>query len=79
MAGGWTRDGAIQDQIDDTVTDAVLFARSRIPAGEGETHCRECGEEITAADRDQRAVAVIFHLVQPGVAGGHMREWSHSR
>jgi hypothetical protein len=22
MAGGWTRDGAVQDQIDDTVKDA---------------------------------------------------------
>ena len=27
MAGGWTRDGAVQDQIDDTVKDAVLRAR----------------------------------------------------
>ena len=23
MAGGWTRDGAVQDQIDDTVKDAI--------------------------------------------------------
>lgn len=46
MAGGWSRDGAVQDQIDDTVKDAVLAARARIPAGEGETHCVECGEEI---------------------------------
>ena len=51
MAGGWTRDGAIQDQIDDTVTDAVLFARSRLPGGESETHCQECGEEIPEARR----------------------------
>ena len=28
MAGGWTRDGAVQDQIDDTVKDAVLRARA---------------------------------------------------
>lgn len=26
MAGGWARDGAVQDQIDDTVADAVLAA-----------------------------------------------------
>ena len=51
MAGGWTRDGAIQDQIDDTVTDAVLAARARMPAGEGTTHCIECGEEIPEARR----------------------------
>ena len=51
MAGGWSRDGAVQDQIDDTVTDAVLAARARIPAGEGETHCIECGDEIPPARR----------------------------
>jgi len=51
MAGGWTRDGAVQDQIDDSVADAVLRARQRMPAGEGETHCAECGEEIPAARR----------------------------
>ena len=46
MAGGWSRDGAVQDQIDDTVMDAVLAARARLAGGEGETHCVECGEEI---------------------------------
>jgi phage/conjugal plasmid C-4 type zinc finger TraR family protein len=46
MAGGWSRDGAVQDQIDDTVKDAVLGARSRLPAGEGSRYCEECGEEI---------------------------------
>ena len=53
MAGGWTRDGAVQDQIDDTVNDAVKAARARLAtaAGEGETHCVECGEEIPEARR----------------------------
>jgi phage/conjugal plasmid C-4 type zinc finger TraR family protein len=54
MAGGWSRDGAVQDQIDDTVKDAVLAARARLLAaasGEGETHCVECGEEIPEARR----------------------------
>ena len=46
MAGGWARDGAVQDQIDDTVADAVKGARARLPAGEGATHCEECGEAI---------------------------------
>jgi phage/conjugal plasmid C-4 type zinc finger TraR family protein len=46
MAGGWTRDGAVQDQIDDTVADAVKGARLRMPAGEGLEHCEECGERI---------------------------------
>lgn len=51
MAGGWARDGAVQDQIDDTVMDAVLAARARMPAGEGETHCVECDEPIPDARR----------------------------
>lgn len=46
MAGGWTRDGAVQDQIDDTVSDAVKAARARLPHGESEPYCVECGEEI---------------------------------
>ena len=51
MASGWAPDGAVQDQIDDTIKDAVLSARARMPAGPGETHCVECGEEIPEARR----------------------------
>ena len=46
MAGGWARDGAVQDQIDDTVSDAVNGARARMPSGEGSQWCEDCGEEI---------------------------------
>jgi phage/conjugal plasmid C-4 type zinc finger TraR family protein len=51
MAGGWTRDGAVQDQIDDTVKDAVAAARARLEGGKGATHCDLCGEPIPAARR----------------------------
>jgi phage/conjugal plasmid C-4 type zinc finger TraR family protein len=51
MATGWAQDGAVQDQIDDTVADGVLNARARMPVGEGTAHCVECGEEIPAARR----------------------------
>jgi len=51
MAGGWTRDGAVQDQIDDTVADAVKAARARIPAGDSAAECDECGEPIPEARR----------------------------
>jgi phage/conjugal plasmid C-4 type zinc finger TraR family protein len=51
MAGGWTRDGAVQDQIDDTVKDAVIAARQRLPHGESATHCDECGEPIPEGRR----------------------------
>ncbi|WP_336985470.1 DksA/TraR family C4-type zinc finger protein [Altererythrobacter aquiaggeris] len=50
MAGGWARDGAVQDQIDDTVNDAVKAARSRLPAptpgGESAQFCGDCGDDI---------------------------------
>lgn len=51
MAGGWTRDGAVQDQIDASVEDAVNEARSRLPEGESRTHCEECGAGIPEARR----------------------------
>ena len=57
MANGWAPDGAVQDQIDDTVTDAVMRARANMPTGKGEAHCLECGDEILEARR----------LVLPGV------------
>ena len=51
MAGGWTRDGAVQDQIDDTIMDAVLAARARLPNGHSELHCVTCGDEIPEGRR----------------------------
>ncbi len=54
MAGGWTRDGAVQDQIDDTVLDAVSSARARMPSGESARHCDDCGEGIP----DRRRIAL---------------------
>ena len=52
MAGGWTRDGAVQDQIDDSVTDAVLRARALMPHGDSAEDCDECGEPIPRKRRD---------------------------
>ena len=52
MAGGWSRDGAVQDQIDDTVKDAVSGARSRMPSGESLQYCEECEEEIPRRRRE---------------------------
>jgi len=52
MAGGWSADGAVQDQIDATVEDAVQRARSRLPAGASRRHCEECGDAIPEARRE---------------------------
>ena len=51
MATGWARDGAVQDQIDASVADAVEKARSRLPRGESLSHCEECGDAIPEARR----------------------------
>ncbi len=51
MAGGWSRDGAVQDQIDASVQDAVQLARSRLPDGEGLAHCEQCEAAIPDARR----------------------------
>lgn len=52
MATGWARDGAVQEQIDASVADAVEQARSRLPKGDSLTHCEDCGEEIPRARRE---------------------------
>ena len=51
MATGWVQDGAVQDQIDATVKDAVARARSGLPPGPSLSHCAECGEEIPEGRR----------------------------
>jgi phage/conjugal plasmid C-4 type zinc finger TraR family protein len=52
MATGWAREGAVQDQIDDTVKDGVLRAKSRLPRGESATQCQECDAPIPEARRE---------------------------
>jgi len=51
MATGWAREGAVQEQIDDTVKDGVERAKSRLPQGESATHCHDCGAAIPEARR----------------------------
>lgn len=51
MATGWAGDGAVQDQIDATIKDAVERARRGLPTGKSLTHCESCGERIPPARR----------------------------
>jgi phage/conjugal plasmid C-4 type zinc finger TraR family protein len=52
MAGGFAKDGAVQDQIDATVEDAVKHARDQLPRGESLKNCEECDAPIPEARRD---------------------------
>ena len=51
MAGGFAKDGAVQEQIDASIEDAIQRARSRLPRGESLGQCEECGEAIPEARR----------------------------
>lgn len=52
MAGGFAKDGAVQDQIDATVEDAVKRARADLPRGKSRQHCEECDAKIPEARRN---------------------------
>ena len=51
MAVGWAQDGAVQDQIDASVEDAVARARGALAKGESLSACEDCGEMIPEARR----------------------------
>lgn len=57
MANGWAGDGAVQEQIDSTIEDAVQRARSKLGQGDSLAHCEECGAAIPEARR--RAVSGV--------------------
>ncbi len=52
MAGGFAKDGAVQEQIDATIEDAVKHARSQLPRGKSLENCAKCGKTIAAARRE---------------------------
>jgi len=49
MATGWAGDGAVQDQIDATVKDAIKRARAELPSGPSRSQCAECDAPIPLA------------------------------
>lgn len=52
MAGGWARDGAVQEQIEASINDELRrMERQRPLRGESLTHCAECEEPIPEGRR----------------------------
>ena len=51
MATDWAGDGAVQDQIDATVEDAIKRARNQLPRGPSLEFCEECDAKIPEARR----------------------------
>lgn len=62
MAGGWYKDGAVQEQIDASVSDAVKRAREQMAGGESLTHCEDCEEPIP--ERRRTLVPGVRRCVQ---------------
>ncbi|MCP5072037.1 MAG: DksA/TraR family C4-type zinc finger protein [Rhodobacteraceae bacterium] len=52
MAGGWARDGAVNEQIEASISEELARMKTRgSPVGESLTHCAECEEAIPDARR----------------------------
>lgn len=62
MATGWAGDGAVQEQIDATVKDAIARARAKLAKGPSATHCDECEAAIPEARR--KAVPGVRYCVR---------------
>ncbi|MBK9494384.1 MAG: DksA/TraR family C4-type zinc finger protein [Aquimonas sp.] len=82
MATGWAHDGAVQEQIDATVKDAIERARAQLRSGPSLSHCEECDAAIPEARR--KAVAGVrlcidcqqTHDQQQGAMSGYNRRGS---
>lgn len=75
MATGWAKDGAVQEQIDASIKDAVKNVRRRITTGPSLKTCAECGAEIPEARR--RAVPGV-RLCLPCQDAADRQQKAHS-
>lgn len=62
MATGWAQDGAVQDQIDATIKDGVMRARTQLKNGPSLERCELCDAKIPLAR--QQAVPGVRLCVQ---------------
>jgi len=82
MATGWAGDGAVQDQIDATVKDAIQRARGQLPKGPSRATCEDC--EATIPEARRQAVPGVrlcvtcqsAHDREAGAAAGYNRRGS---
>ena len=51
MATDWAHDGAVQEQIDSTIDDAVERTRQQLPQGPSAEYCQNCDESIPEGRR----------------------------
>jgi len=52
MAGGWARDGAVNEQIEASIQDELKRLKAQKgPSGQSLTHCAECDDPIPEGRR----------------------------
>ncbi len=83
MAGGWARDGAVNEQIEASINDELARLKARkLLVGDSLTHCAECEEPISEARRDAiKGVKLCIECQQerdgaPSVRAGFNRRGS---
>jgi RNA polymerase-binding transcription factor DksA len=79
MATGWAKEGAVQEQIDATVKDAISLAQSRLPQGPSLSHCAECSAEIPQARRDAVAGVRLCLICQDSQDRDDVRATGYNR
>jgi phage/conjugal plasmid C-4 type zinc finger TraR family protein len=79
MATGWAKEGAVQEQIDATVKDAISLAQSRLPQGPSLSHCTECGTEIPQARREAVAGVRLCLICQDSQDRDDVRSAGYNR
>lgn len=52
MAGGFTKDGAVQEQIDASLDDEIKRIKDQLPQGPSAEQCDDCGNDIPEARRE---------------------------
>ncbi len=61
MASGWAPEGAVQDQIDASIEDAVKEARAKLAQGKSLSHCEECDAAIP--EKRRQAIPGVRYCV----------------
>lgn len=79
MAVGWAKDGAVQEQIDASIDDALAQARARLPQGESLTHCAECDEVIPEGRRKALPGVRLCIACQEDVDASHQQHQPYNR
>ena len=75
MATGWAKDGAVQEQIDASVDEAVKLARSQLAGGESLKECEDCAMAIPEARSPSSLGGASMRIV----SGGRRRSATTSR